>query len=425
MKRPSKFSFLKLVLGLIFFGMIGYNFYVANDLKYETAGDAAAFVSLGTSLAKVHKYGHLDIPGGIVRAFEKDKIDNREYEFKGHSTWRPPVWPFLIASVFFFFGFNLTYLLIFKFLLHFLGTYIFYRTLKLLKMPEIWVLIGAFLYGVSPVWQLYSRVFLSEPITLFFMSLWIYFLIRHLVADSSWWPQALLAGIMVLCHPYYIFLPFSIWLILLINKKLQFKIFFLSAVLCAAVISTWIIRNFVVLETNEVVLTTSSGAVIAKGWNQDVIKEHSNTKGDLADETLVLENYDYEKAKPRNEVERMKLYKDATVHFIKENPALVFPIIGKKLKSAFNPFPETPRPGILETGRWTFQFLALLAIVYILVFAKNRVINSLAWGLVLSTVAITILTYSGFRFRMPQTALEMIFIVFVLNKLLPINKSTS
>ncbi len=405
-------KFFKLFLAILFLGILSYNFYVANEMKYETEGDAAAFVSLGTSLAKVQKYGHLDIPGDIIEAFREKKISDEDYDFRGHSTWRPPVWPFLIASIFVLFGFNLTYLLIFKFLLHIIGTYIFFRTLRLLKIKEIFVVVGAFLYGISPAWQLYSRVFLSEPITLFFITLWIYLLIRFIKNKANWWPQALVAGILVLCHPYYIFLPFSVWFILFLRKPLKFKIFILSAVICAALISTWIIRNFIVLETSEVVLTTSSGAVMAKGWNKDVIKEHTNTKGDLADETLVLHNYSFDREKPRSEVERMKLYKDASLHFIASHPKLILPIIWKKLKSAFNPLPETPRPGILETGRWTFQLMALLALLYILIFSGNRIMTSFGWGLVLSTVGITILTYSGFRFRMPQVGLELLFIIF-------------
>jgi len=189
-----------------------------------------------------------------------------------------------------------------------------------------------------------------------------------------------------------------------------------SSVICIAVISVWVIRNFIVLETNEIILTTSSGAVMAKGWNSEVVKNHTNTKGDLADEGLVLQEYD--KDIGYNEVQRMKLYKDASINFIRSNHELILPIIGKKLLSAFNPFPETPRPGILEIGRWLFQFLALLSLIYILFFSQNKLLQTFAYGLVLSTMAITILTYSGFRFRMPQVGLEMLFIIFVIDDIL-------
>lgn len=157
---------------------------------------------------------------------------------------------------------------------------------------------------------------------------------------------------------------------------------------------------------------------MAKGWNKDVPEKHTNTKGDLADETLVLQGFEDIERSGAYEVQAMQRYKDATLHFIRSNPKMILPIIGKKLASAFNPFPETPRPGILETGRWLFQFFALLSFLYILIFIRDKLILSLTIGLILSTIGITILTYSGFRFRMPQVGLELLLIVFVLNDIL-------
>ena len=335
------------------------------------------------------------------------------------STWRPPVWPFLIAGIFLIFGYKLTYILIFKFLLHLLGIFIFYKTLKLLKIKELLILFGCFLYAIHPAWQLYSRVFLSEPITFFFMSLWVYLLVRFLQHKKGFITQSLVAGIMILAHPYYIFLPFSIWLILFIKKQIRFKSLFLSSLICTAIVSGWVIRNSIVLDSNQLVLTTSSGAVMAKGWNKNVPELHTNTKGDLADETLVLKDYNFDRKKTRNEVERMLLYKDASLHFIKTNPHLVVPIIWKKLKSAFNPIPETPRPGVLETGRVIFQVLALFALLYLLIFSRNKLLKSLAIGLALSTIAITVITYSGFRFRMPQVGLELLLLIGMLGEVFP------
>ena len=202
-----------------------------------------------------------------------------------------------------------------------------------------------------------------------------------------------------------------------IRKQINFKSFLVSLLICTSIVSIWIIRNFVVLETNEVVLTTSSGAVMAKGWNPDVVTNHTNTKGDLAEEESVLVDFPHS-SKTHNEVESMQLYKSATIYFIRSNPEMILPIIGKKLASAFNPFPETPKPGILETGRWFFQFLSLLSLFYILIFSRNRLLQSLAIGLIISTIGITILTYSGFRFRMPQVGLELLFIVFVIDDFL-------
>lgn len=420
MTNKTSLTYFKISLGFIFLLIISYNFFVAYNMRYEAEGDAANFIGLGVSLAEFQKYGHSTTAGkeGLILAFKENNVNSDQLTFLGHSTWRPPVWPTLIAGIFLIFGYNLIYILIFKFLLHLLGIFIFYKTLKLLKLREMAIVIGAFLYGISPAWQLYSRVFLSEPITLFFITLWMYLLIRYLQKKSGFLPQALLGGVLILSHPYYIFLPFSVWLILWVNNKMKLKIFIISSLICASIVSIWIVRNFVVLETNEIVLTTSSGAVMAKGWNLKVPEKHTNTKGDLADEGLVLREYEYNKNISYNEVQKMKLYKDASINFIRSNPELILPIIGKKLQSAFNPFPETSKPGILETGRWLFQFFALLSLIYIVFFSQNNLLKTFAYGLILSTMAITILTYSGFRFRMPQVGLEMLFIIFVIDDIL-------
>ena len=402
-------------LAVLLLAILTYNFIIAYDLRTEVDGDAWDYIHIGLSMAKTGNFAHLKSSRAeLLQNLNSGEIKSKSYKLGKAAGFRPPIWPLLLAGIFSLFGYCLTYVIVFKFLLHGIGILLFFKTLKLLELSKEIVITGAFLYGISPAWQLYSRVFLSEPITLFFITLWIYFLIRYLKKKSSFLPHGILAGIFILAHPYYLFLPFSVYLIFFIKKILNFRTFIFSSIIAASIVSMWIVRNFVVLDTDQVILTTSSGAVMAKGWNKKVPAEHTNTKGDLADETLVLENYQYSQ-KNRNEVEKMQLYKDASLDFIRTNPDMILPIIGRKLLSAFNPFPETVRPGFLETGRWLFHFLSLLSLVYILIFSRSKLITSLTLGLILSTVAITIFTYSGFRFRMPQVGLELLLIMFVIN----------
>ncbi|WP_416444102.1 hypothetical protein ACH3O9_02620 [Leeuwenhoekiella sp. A16] len=161
-------------------------------------------------------------------------------------------------------------------------------------------------------------------------------------------------------------------------------------------------------------MTTSSGAVMAKGWNKEVPQLHTNTQGDLADEGLVLK--EGEEVNVQNEIDASKQYSHSVVQFIKENKKLIVPIILTKLKSAFNPLAETPKPGILETGRVSFHILALLASIFLL-FRGADLVRALNISLILSTVLIAIITYSGFRFRSPQFVLELLLIVECLNNL--------
>ncbi|WP_289023327.1 glycosyltransferase family 39 protein [uncultured Salegentibacter sp.] len=422
--QPIHIRNFKIICGILLFVILIYNFKVSNSLKYEANGDAFDYIHLATSLGKTGVYGHTSFNRGeLLELFKTNKIEHLKVNEAKPTAFRPPVWPFLIAGIFILFGYNLTYILIFKFLLHLLGIFIFYKTLKILKLKEVLILFGCFLYAIHPAWQLYSRVFLSESITFFFMSLWVYLLVRYIQEKEVFFIQSLVAGIMILSHPYYLFLPFSIWFVLFIYKQFSLKKLFISTIICISVVSIWFIRNYMVLDANQVVLTTSSGAVMAKGWNKDVPRLHTNTKGDLADETLVLKNYSFNEKKSRNEVARMNLYKDATLDFIKTNPDLILPIIGKKLMSAFNPFPETARPGFLETGRVIFQVLALFTLIFYVFFSKNKYLRSFAIALVFSTIAISVVTYSGFRFRMPQASLELLLMLAMLGEIFPALKT--
>lgn len=180
-------------------------------------------------------------------------------------------------------------------------------------------------------------------------------------------------------------------------------------------VSIWILRNTFVLETEEVIITTSSGSALAIGWNKQVPIKHTNTKGDLLSGDPVLEGYDYIEDDLQDEVKRNRIFRNATVNFIRTNPDLIIPIINKKLKSAFNPLPENPKPGILELGRVIYHVLALIGLIYILFLAENKLPKSLVLSLIFSTIAITVLTFSGFRFRMPQLVVEIFLIIYAIH----------
>ncbi|WP_156877260.1 glycosyltransferase family 39 protein [Salinimicrobium terrae] len=412
---------LKIGLGFILVLMFSYNWIVANEIKSDPGfSDAFEFLYVGLSLAKTGQYGYFQSTRKeILNDFNNPEVIKTKTYIKGESTaFRPPIWPLIIAGIFFVFGYSLTNILIFKFLIHLLGIYIFHKTLKLLNFKEYLTITGTFLYAISPAWQLYSRLFLSEPITYFFITLWIYLLIKYIQNKISIIPQACVAGIIILCHPYSLFLPFSVWFIMFLTQKLKLKVFIISSVICISIVSLWVVRNMVAFNTQEIIITTSSGEVLAKGWNEKVPKEHTNTQGDLIDVRELYSEFDKNLNKDHFEVARMKFFKGATINFLKNNPELIFPIISKKIKSAFNPLPESRKAGILEIGRWFFQLLSFLSMIYLLLWSKNKLIKSLIFGLIFSTIGISLITYSGFRFRMPQVGLELLFIIFVLDDII-------
>ena len=423
--RASLFSLNRIVTICLLLGalsILSYNFKIGYEQRFDSYGDAREYIALGTSLAKTGSYGLLNISNkDLLKDFEEDIVQKRDYNFKRYSTWRPPIWPHLIAGIFLVSGYSLTILLVFKMLLLLLGAYLFYRTLSLLQFSNWIVMLGSFLYTVHPASQLYSRVFLSEPITLFFVTLFLFLAIRLLKEKRVSWVLGVLGGVIILCHPYFVFLPFSIYLFFLIYKKLSLKQVILCSLMTIGVVSLWVLRNAQVLETNKPVITTSSGAVMAKGWNERVTKNHTNTQGDLADEAVVLRNFEYDTAISRNEVDQSSLYTEAVVHFIKSNPDQIVPIILTKLRSAFNPIAETSKPGFLEVGRVLFHILALIALLYVVIISKNPLGKVVGLALILATMGITIVTYSGFRFRMPQLVLELFLILVTLQEIVQNN----
>ncbi|MEZ7493982.1 hypothetical protein QO206_00685 [Leeuwenhoekiella aequorea] len=404
---------LIIFLTLLTILILTYNFKIAFEERYNGGGDDIDYIYLATGLSKTGIYGYMDrTHSEVIQDFRNGTVANHIYKNKNHASWRAPLWPYSIAAIFFLVGYNLIYVLVFKLLLHLIGIYLFYKSLKLLDIRNRLLILGTFAFAISPVYQIYSRVFYAEPLTSFFFGLFIFSIIYWLRNNRNVFFIPFAAALLVLTHPYYIFLPFSVFSLLWLNKQLKLKnliVFFVASFL---LISIWPLRNAIVLETNSYVITTSSGPVMAKGWNKNVIEDHTNTKGDLANEGLVFENYKSDKIFQGGAANSQR-YQDAVFQFIKKNSNLILPIIFTKLRSAFNPFPETYKPGYLETGREFFHAISLICLILIL-FEKKSLIKSFALALFFSTLFITILTYSGFRFRSPQFFLELLIILYIL-----------
>ncbi|WP_416444104.1 ArnT family glycosyltransferase [Leeuwenhoekiella sp. A16] len=217
--------------------------------RYNAGGDALDYISLGTVLAKTGYYGKAeDSDDHILNDFQNGNVENKSYKFKKHSTWRPPLWPGLIAFVFLIFGYKLLYILIFKVVIHLIGVGLFYKILRLLEYDKWYILIGAFIYSVSPVYQIYGRVFLVEPLTLFIITVFLYYLLKCQKNTRGFALLGLTGALVILSHPYYIFLPFTIYLMLVLSKQIQTKHFIISSVISLFIVALWPIRNAIVLK---------------------------------------------------------------------------------------------------------------------------------------------------------------------------------
>ena len=410
---PLIFGIAIILVGLI----LSYNFYVGylylTQSPGDLGGDGPDYIQIAASISKTGHFGHLSRGvNSILRELNQGVFLTNTHEFLGHHTWRPPIWPFFLAIIFSVFKYGLFAAHIFKFLIIILGGMLFYKTLKKIDLPHYLSLLGAFAYLIHPALQIYSRTFLSEPFTLFMMTLVLYTYVVYWQNKKTLTLIVLgvTSGLLVLTHPFYVFLPPLLIFIQWLYQRLPFRNLIIGALSFVMVVSFWLTRNYMLYDQSGVFLTTSSGAVMAKGWNKDVLDLHNNVDGDLADEGLVLLPEDKEIFWSGNELERSQLYQKRTFEFIEGHQSLIFPIIVKKLKSAFNPFREKPKPGVLQTLNEVHRVLALICLALVLLFSKNKLIKTLGWTIVGATIFITVLTYSGLRFRTGQVPIELLLI---------------
>ena len=413
------FWFIVSVITLL---VLTYNFRLGVEAFQDTngyfGGDSGDYILVGASLAKTGKYGHLkSTPREIIVDLNSGDFLDKVYEFGNHSTWRPPLWPAYLALFFKFFPHALILAHLVKFLLILGGAYLFYSTLISLKFSSSVSRIFAVFYLIHPTLQLYSRTYLSESLTYLMMTLLLFYAVRTWQDSKkiNVFMTGLIGGLLVLTHPYHLAFPFILIILIFLKKNFKISHYFVAFPVLVFVIGFWVIRNHMIYPENGLFITSSTGAVMAKGWNAKVPELHNNVNGDLADEELVLKPDD--QMAGLNEVERSELYQKRTKEFVKENSRMIVPILIKKLKSAFNPIREISKPGLLQNLNELHRILILLIFFYALFRWKLDLFGVIALTIILSTIFITALTYSGIRFRSGQVPLELLLITLALKDL--------
>ena len=415
-------NFFWLIVSVITLLILTYNFRLGveafQDINGYFGGDSGDYILVGASLAKTGKYGHLQsTPQEIIADLNSGDFLDKVYEFGNHSTWRPPLWPAYLALFFKFFPHALILAHLVKFLLILGGAYLFYRTLISLKFSSSVSRIFAVLYLIHPTLQLYSRTYLSESLTYLMMTLLLFYAVRAWQDSKriNLFMMGFTGGLLVLTHPYYLAFPFILIGLIFVKKKFKISHYFVAFPVLVFVIGFWVIRNHMIYPENGLFITSSTGAVMAKGWNLKVPELHNNVNGDLANEGLVLKQDD--QMTGLNEVERSELYQKRTKEFVQSNSNLIGPIVMRKLKSAFNPIREISKPGLLQSMNEFHRILILLIFIYVLFRGKLDLLGLITLTIILSTVFITILTYSGLRFRSGQVPFEILLIALALKEL--------
>lgn len=344
------------------------------------------------------------------------------------ATWRPPVWP-LLLSTFFYFSQSPFVILWVKIFFEFIFLYLILFYFKK-KFDLKWIYIVPFLVlFIEPQYIKYSVTFYSESLSALLL-LFLTFLFLNLKKNKSYSIFIpIVSSIIILCHPVAAFFVASVMgIYCLFNLKQNFKISILHGLLFVVLTLIWPIRNLVAFKQG-FYMTASQGATLSKGWNEKVISDFTNVDGDLADESM---NIKYIKTvkKIRPEItpvlKRSKLYKEGTMNFINSiSTTDKIKIILKKIKSNFNPFPEKPKPGFFENLSIVFRIIYLVLFIQLFIrlfqFRKFNLesITDKAFLIVLSIfIGQTFMAaaiYTGVRFNAIYS-LTCLFCFIVINK---------
>jgi hypothetical protein len=408
-----------LVIALIVIGLISVKFYYlylsnshtaySNEIAYNS-GDSSHYLVIGKNISDFNVYS-----------------DTNSKNVSESATWRPPFWPFVLSILF-----KVSSKPLILMLLKAIGEVVLI-ILILLKFKryadlELICLLPFFIVFIEPQYLKYSITFLSESLTaILILMLTVFFIV---LSNSKRYHLAIpiLSSFIILAHPVSVFFVVVLFIIYLtFNLKSNFVVALLHGLLFSMIVLAWPYRNYVKFDKG-FYLTASQGATLSKGWNENVATKFTNVDGDLADETLNLKFVDPSLLSKSDisVLDLSKLYTIGTVNFINRISFQEKIKIGlQKLQSNFNPFPEKPKPGFLETLSIFFRFLYLIVFFQMIFrFCRKDKINFNAMkdriyliilAIFLGQSFMAVYVYTGVRFNSIYS-LTLLFCFIYINK---------
>ncbi|GAA4942922.1 hypothetical protein GCM10023314_14970 [Algibacter agarivorans] len=395
LSKPSfiAIAFLCVLLPKIYFLVLSYNNKLYTPEKVYAGGDGSHYLKIAKN---INTFGVFS--------------DNNSGTSTESATWRPPLWPYVLASGFYITN-NPFGLIIAKSILELMLLIFAFSLIKRLEnIKPIHFLIFVILF-IEPYYLKYSTLFLSESLT----SILVLLLALSFVLFSESKKYSiiipLLSVITILCHPVSVFFVLALLVMYGLTNLKKHPIRVLThAMLIVGLMVLWPLRNLQTFNQG-LYLTASQGATFSKGWNENVITNYTNVDGDLADEGLNLKYVENLEGKAKNStLELGKLYKEGTINYIKNLSFKdFFKIIFIKLKSNFNPFPEKPKEGGLESLAIVFRLLYVVlfsqCLFRIFKYRRFKIISEkdkvylVVFSILIGQIFMAAYIYTGLRFN--------------------------
>lgn len=384
----------------------------SNEIAYNN-GDSSHYLIIGKNISDFNVYS-----------------DTNSKRASENATWRPPFWPFVLSFLFKTTNNPLVLILLKSILEIGLIVMVLFAFKKNANLNFIHLL-PFFIVFIEPQYLKYSISFLSESLTAILILVLVVIFISINNSKRLNIAIPILSSFVILCHPVSVFFVLSLFIIYIVfNLKTNFAVSLFHGLLFSLLVLAWPYRNYITFDKG-IYLTASQGATFSKGWNEKVSTQFTNVDGDLADETLnlkfvetsLLSDSDY------SILSLSKLYTIGTKKFIDGIPFQEKVNIGvKKLKSNFNPFPEKPKPGFLETLSIFFRILYLIVFLQLIYrflrkdkidfnLMKDRV-YLVVLAVFIGQVAMSVYVYTGLRFNSIYSLTLLFCFVYLNNEFL-------
>lgn len=400
------------------FGLRCYYVFVyidADSAFQQISGDAEDFLRIAYTLSQSDTFAEptrINVKESLLRHQHPQISSASEVR---RTAWRPPLWPLVLAGMMRAAGYDLSEILYLRFALDSLTILLFYLLLLRLNLRPVSRVVALLLFALHPAWLIYSGTFFSEPLTLLIHVAFALAVLR-LAGDglrlSRLYVAGALAGLVVLEHPFYLFFPVVAVALACRAKLINWRGALLVAALMCATVSPWVLRNMLLFHTTRPVLTTSAGINLAKGWNDAFLSLYRDTTADvvLGENVIGAEAI---KRSDMNEEEKSEAYARLAGNFAKTNWRLIPAIAARKVAGAINPFPETERDGLLETGRAACQIVSFFPLLFVLCSRRAGRLRLLALALVSAYLLMSVLTMGTIRYRFPLIWVELLSVVWV------------
>lgn len=340
--------------------------------------------------------------------------------------WRPPLYPFFLAGIYFFCGESLLAVRIFQSVLGALTCLLLYFTGRTVFNRKVGFIcsILALLY---PYFIYYTGDILAETI--------LTFLLSASIASIAWFQRepdfrragltGLCLGLTALCKP--VILPFVVvvlcWMIFRLRhqclRALQTSL--LTGTVTLLVILPWTIRNYIYY--HEFILVSTGGLALWMSYNPyterleqvpELLSTADQNSHSLPEDFTYypVKRYAEINSLPRLEADR--IFRQEAMDFIRNNPGKVVWLWYKRLGHFWRLYPLVATPANKIVALVSSGTVIIGGWIGIILSWRRWPDSRLLLGLVLTYTLVYVISLTNIRYRVPLDGVMMVFAALAL-----------